>query len=1446
MLYNTLQVVKKQQHKVVPLAPNNAQHSQPEQPLGFAQMLQFISTTNHQHLWKAAYNQYSASRHKNDIQPLHEFPPSSATSTSLAPYETVLRECIVRMFGCPLLQLTNTDADIAPRSTNDPESHPNVYGVHAAIETSQHFFLVHSDYIETTLLDCITYSPAILTGSHNKPMFLIYQLLRLVRSLHDRGLHLGNVHLNDIFLSENLWLKVKPTLEANLLQPDAGTRCEPVMPLTYNTPREQHSIKDYCEMWCHGQLSNFDYLTILNNLSGRRSGIPGSHHIMPWVSDFINRSGANWRDLKKSKYRLNKGDDQLDQMFSAATPNDVPHHVSDIQSEITFFVYMARRTPKAVLCKHVRPIWVPAEYPASIQRLQQWTPDECIPEFFTEPAVFKSVHEDLPDLEVPAWASCPEDFVAKHREALESQHVSERLHHWIDLNFGYKLTGAAAIKAKNVCLSLVNDHKTLGDRGVVQLFVCAHPPRRYASAWTAKEPPRIYSQHEARRRLTRSTDDLSVNDSSSPQKSSAPASTPKPSPRVFQSPSSSSGRSPAAQHRAKRDTSMERSTSYHINVQKYQHQILLPKDYNPVAALTAVENMENFLCQTFQRPSPTELPRADWFGESTECCSTNTIVENSFTNRLFSETYEDLFMHKNSKRFINTQQKNDILRRTNHLPNVKHLLAESRKRDLQVLGCIAVELFVPDRLRPLGALSRRLDFDERLSVCLKVLEQYVDEFPRCVRYPIRLLLHTDDAPVSERGLPTATAQLFLQPLLSNTLFPFPLHYAKLYTLIASLVAFEETARLLNHKTFVECDGTDCSAFAPLEKIRVTFHRKIAECKVLACAGQVERLLEPLGHEQFDPVELVLPHIVDLLRNDETSTLTAWNLFDSVAIAIGPKDTLEHLLQPILRLYDAEAAIERADLLNLNFNSSVKQSAGSSFRSRKTGKLYHHSFLLRLIVRFGLANFLDNFVTPLIEAVGGCKEPDDMVAPFHLHQKSEEPIMPKSLSTRNLEYDDEGSFELTNAEQVASGGHSVDTEEEIFTFDNDDAMAKASIDDEYESSSAAILKIIDQLDPPLEGSVLDLRLNHSTAEEVTETTPLVECRDGWTNTPTGATSPTIAIPSFGRSIALSTIDCEIGSRKSVDSSEFLGTAAFGSSSVQSSGVAPVSKVEVEIRRMSNESRRGARSSTSTAETAAESLIWLSHRLGPLLTARHLTRNLLKMLMLCYVGQENLLPLDGGVATSMENLATFSVAEGRVMGDENAANVLECLTAISGELTIFLKLIMITAITDSYSISFFHSSLRRPVRVAAVSAARRRNDFTLQETHNAQPGGWPHQFAASTQVPRALPQRRHHHGPAAQLFPCHYYSSGHSFASLLPFPDAQRLLGAFGVGAKIPRRPLCARHSHRFRDDQGASVRAGVAAILLDFRQGLRRWRRPRNKCQVRRKSMHVVGRFQLLA
>ena len=59
-------------------------------------------------------------------------------------------------------------------------------------------------------------------------------------------------------------------------------------------------------------------------------------------------------------------------------------------------------------------------------------------------------NQSVDNVMLPPWASSPEEFVRLSREALESEYVSANLHQWIDLIFGYKQRGPAAVSANNV------------------------------------------------------------------------------------------------------------------------------------------------------------------------------------------------------------------------------------------------------------------------------------------------------------------------------------------------------------------------------------------------------------------------------------------------------------------------------------------------------------------------------------------------------------------------------------------------------------------------------------------------------------------------------------------------------------------------------------------------------------------------------------------------------------------------------------------------------------------------------------------------------------------------------------------------------------------------------------------------------------------------------------
>jgi hypothetical protein len=130
---------------------------------------------------------------------------------SLVKYNAVMRDIIIRTFGCPVINMNPSTADTASSDAKVKmyEVHCNVLPALCALEMNTCFLIIQQPHICHTLQDCVTFSPAMLGTSHAKPLFIIYQLLQAMRAMHDRGLVLGDVTLNDILVTENLWIQVR-------------------------------------------------------------------------------------------------------------------------------------------------------------------------------------------------------------------------------------------------------------------------------------------------------------------------------------------------------------------------------------------------------------------------------------------------------------------------------------------------------------------------------------------------------------------------------------------------------------------------------------------------------------------------------------------------------------------------------------------------------------------------------------------------------------------------------------------------------------------------------------------------------------------------------------------------------------------------------------------------------------------------------------------------------------------------------------------------------------------------------------------------------------------------------------------------------------------------------------------------------------------------------------
>ncbi|KAG5324079.1 FAN protein, partial [Pseudoatta argentina] len=231
--------------------------------------------------------------------------------------------------------------------------------------------------------------------------------------------------------------------------------------------------------WQNGSLSNYDYILYVNSLADRTFHDLTQYPVFPWIiqdytSLMLNLNDVNiYRDLSKPIGALNPI--RLERLKERYSEMSDPKFLYGSHYSAPGFVlfYLVRKYPQYMLCLQNGRFDHPDRMFNSIADV--WKNvlvnmsdfKELIPEFYDTNndgdflmnnygIDFGYRHDGtkIGDVQLPPWAKGPADFVQQLRNALESDYISQNLHHWIDLIFGYKQRGVEADKADNVFFHL--------------------------------------------------------------------------------------------------------------------------------------------------------------------------------------------------------------------------------------------------------------------------------------------------------------------------------------------------------------------------------------------------------------------------------------------------------------------------------------------------------------------------------------------------------------------------------------------------------------------------------------------------------------------------------------------------------------------------------------------------------------------------------------------------------------------------------------------------------------------------------------------------------------------------------------------------------------------------------------------------------------------------------
>jgi len=295
--------------------------------------------------------------------------------------------------------------------------------------------------------------------------------------------------------------------------------------LGYRDAERTLRLSRLTDLWRRRLLTNFAYLSALNELAGRTRQDLAQWPVFPWVLAFDTDTEPDLkhglRDLSKpiGAQTEARRAQFLERYETFEDPSGwIPKFMygSHYSSAGVVLHYLVRALPYSKLAVELQGgrldvpdrlfLGMSAAWRSTTQSMTDVK--ESIPELYYAPEMLANMNalplgtsqsgDVVDDVLLPAWcAQDPLKFIRVHRAALESEIVSDSLHQWIDLVFGDAQQGPKAVERANVFYHLTYE-------GAVDVDLIEDQGEREATdaqiAHFGQTPPKLFSAPHPKRK----------------------------------------------------------------------------------------------------------------------------------------------------------------------------------------------------------------------------------------------------------------------------------------------------------------------------------------------------------------------------------------------------------------------------------------------------------------------------------------------------------------------------------------------------------------------------------------------------------------------------------------------------------------------------------------------------------------------------------------------------------------------------------------------------------------------------------------------------------------------------------------------------------------------------------------------------------------------------------